>query len=240
MASKKAHNALTHGLYAREAVLTWEDATKFEAFAQAIHDELKPNGPLEEEAVREVAELHWRKQRLALGYLLQYYKSPPSAELVAAAKGGLASLAAYLQAEAPARTFLMAGMQALDYVKGKLSGRGDGEEQDQCMPHPTPPKHDPSTVHGVVECAYDPVGLDHLLKVEMKIDSRIAKIMARLVGLKEYKRLYCRDSVLALPPAITPPLAVEYSADQPALQTGGSPQTDESQKPKVRTWVAPY
>jgi hypothetical protein len=235
---------LTHGLYAREAVLPWEDAKRFEAFAQAIRDELNPNGPLEEEAVREVAELHWRKQRLALGYLLQYYKSPPPAELVEAANGGLASLAAYLQAEANGRSapkLLMTAVQALDFVKAKLGGRGDGGEQDQRLPQPTPPgtQSGTGTVHGVVERAYDPVGLDQLLKVEMRIDARIGKIMARLVGLKEYKQLYCRDSVRALPSAMTPPLVVECSADQPAPETGGSSNADESKKTKVRKWGDP-
>lgn len=245
MASRKAHNALTFGLYARETVLPWEDATKFDAFVQAIRNELNPNGPLEEEAAREVAELHWRKQRLGLGYLLQYYKSPPPAELVEAAYGGLASLAAYLQAEAPSRsgaTFLMAGMQALDYVKAKLGAQGDGGEQDRHLPQPTPPgtQPDTGTARGVVECAYDPVGLDQMLKVEMKIDSRIGKIMARLVGLKEYKRLYCRESIPALPSAMTPPLVVECSDVQSAPKTGNATsQPDETKEPKVRKWGDP-
>ena len=180
MPSKKAHNALTHGLYAREAVLPWEDAKKFEAFAQAIRDELNPNGPLEEEAVREVAELHWRKQRLALGYLLQYYKAPPPAELIEAANGGLASLAAYLQAEANGRSapkLRMSAVQALDFVKAKLGGRGDGGEQDQRLPQSDAARNAIRHRYGPRsrECAYDPAGLDQLLKVEMKIDSRIGK-----------------------------------------------------------------
>ena len=119
----------------------WEDAKKFEAFKQAIRDELNPTGPLEEEAVREIAELHWRKQRLALGYLLQYYKAPPPPELIEAANGGLASLAAYLQAEANRRSagsLVMTGTQVIDYVKAKLGGRADGGDQDPQPQHPTP------------------------------------------------------------------------------------------------------
>ncbi len=68
----------------------------FAALHSEIRNELNPNGLLEEEAVLEVAELHWRKQRLAMGFLLQYYKRPPSPEMIAAAKGGLNALALHL------------------------------------------------------------------------------------------------------------------------------------------------
>jgi hypothetical protein len=37
------------------------------------------------------------------------------------------------------------------------------------------------------------------LKTEALIDARIAKIMARLVGLKEYKKIYGQKPIEALP-----------------------------------------
>ena len=74
MQPKRSKNALTHGLYAREATLPWEDQKAFAAYCDAIRDELNPVGPLEEEVAREVAELQWRKQRIILGWLLQFYK----------------------------------------------------------------------------------------------------------------------------------------------------------------------
>ena len=236
MASKKTYNALSHGLYARETVLPWEDPKKFEALAQAVHDELMPSGPLEEAAVREVAELHWRKQRLALGYLLRFYKAPPPAELVEAANGGLTSLAAYLRAESGARTsLLMTSSQMLDYVKSKLRTKGDAGDAQ-----PTAAKQsDTGAARSAIEAAYDPAIFDQLLKVEMKIDARISKILGRLVALKEYKLIYCNEAIPALPPATTPPLVAECSTDNSPREPGASSPADEPTKPKARQWGDP-
>jgi hypothetical protein len=242
MASKRSYNALTHGLFAREVALPWEDAKKFEAFKQAIHDELNPRGPLEEEAANEIVDLHWRKQRLAIGYLLQFYKVLPPPELIEAANGGLASLARYLQTETHRRaagTLRMTGTQALDYVKRKLSARSIVAD-DAHLQHPTPSVQRGTTAAtpcSVLESAYDAAGFDQLLRVEMKIDSRIAKTMARLVCLKEYKLMYCRDSLPALP---SPPPVVEGPTVQPMPQPDGAPpQAEEPKTTKVRKWGDP-
>ena len=50
------------------------------------------------------------------------------------------------------------------------------------------------------------------------IDARIAKIMARLVGLKEYKKMYGQKPIEALPPVAAPTMlpAAELSADTEA------------------------
>ena len=44
----------------------------------------------------EVAELVWRKRRLAMAFMLPVYKDPPPADLLEAAKGGIVGLADYL------------------------------------------------------------------------------------------------------------------------------------------------
>ena len=72
--TKRSLNALNHGLYARQATLPWESSADYEAFYQGTRDELMPDGLLEEEAVREIADLQWRKRRLALSWWLQLQK----------------------------------------------------------------------------------------------------------------------------------------------------------------------
>ncbi len=79
MKTKRSQNALTHGLYARDTLLPWEDPEAFDALHQAIHEELGPSGPLEESAVRAIAELEWRKHRLAVGFLLPFFRKSSSA-----------------------------------------------------------------------------------------------------------------------------------------------------------------
>ena len=96
MTSNRSHNALTHGIYGREAVLPWEDLEEFARLHQPIREDLDPNGALEEAGVLEVAELIWRKRRLAVAFMLPVYKDPPSADLLEAAKGGIVGLADYL------------------------------------------------------------------------------------------------------------------------------------------------
>ncbi len=204
MQTKRPKNALIHGLYARDVVLPWEDANTFLAFHQAIREELNPAGPLEDEAAREVAEQQWRKQRLAFGFLLPYYKIMPPAELLEAAKGGLVTLANYLAdaMNAGTGTFFGTTAQALDYVKACAAGELNGAAKLPAQPGEAGSR-------SVVDQAYDPITIEKYLKVEAMIDNRVSKALARLVGLKEYKKLY--GSPKALPaapaPALAPPTA---------------------------------
>jgi hypothetical protein len=59
---------------------------------------------------------------------------------------------------------------------------------------------------------------DRYLRTEAMIDARFAKIMARLVGLKEYKKVYGQKPIEALPPVAAQTMlpAAELSADTEA------------------------
>jgi hypothetical protein len=201
MASSKQGNrhALRHGLYARETVLPWESEQAFVDLHQSFVDELKPEGPLEQEAVREVAELHWRKQRLALGYLLPFYREMPPAALIDAARQGLMALAAYLaKAETPG-AITATSSQILDFIKNTFGGpAGSNLARNATTMMPA------VASASVIEAAYDPAALELRLKIETSIDNRIAKTMARLVGLKEYKLMYVDIPTVTAPPPLLP------------------------------------
>ena len=201
MKSKKADNALTHGLYAREAVLPWENPEAFAAFHAAIRLELNPAGALEDEAVRDMAELHWRKQRLAMSYLLQFYKSAPSPDLIEAAKGGLAGIATYLAGEGHRSQGIFSGTtsQVLDFIKSGRRPDPAASSKALMLGHA-------DTMCTIVEQAYDPTSIERYLKTEAMIDSRIAKIMGRLVVLKEFKKIYGQKTTQALPSIEAPTL----------------------------------
>ena len=202
--NNKSNNALSHGLYARDAVLPWEDADAFAAFHQSLRNELRPDGPLEEETVFDIAELHWRKRRLTRGGVLPFYKEPPPPKMVEAARGDVAELAAYLTdpANAAQRSFVATGSEMLDYIKSRFKGSGSSTGD---MSNAPPMLGTPTS--SSVERAYDPVRMEAQLKTEMRIDARIAKLMGRLMGLKAYKELHCQQPVEVLPPVTAPPVA---------------------------------
>jgi hypothetical protein len=74
--------------------MPWESQEEFDSllFYELIL-ELDPFGELEEAAVREIADLHWRKSRLLVGQVLAAYKDAPPAELAEAAKRGVRGIA---------------------------------------------------------------------------------------------------------------------------------------------------
>ena len=70
--SRVSQNALKHGLLARDAVLPGEDPADFEAQLAALEADIQPQGALECELVRQLADAQWRLRRLTRiesGYL---------------------------------------------------------------------------------------------------------------------------------------------------------------------------
>jgi hypothetical protein len=45
--TKRSKNAITHGVYAEEVVLPWEDAQAFDKLHQDVRRDLKPSGYLQ-------------------------------------------------------------------------------------------------------------------------------------------------------------------------------------------------
>jgi hypothetical protein len=72
--SNSSKNAVSHGAYSREVVLPWENAQDFNNLHEDLQNEYFPNGRSEEEAVLELAELHWRKRRLNVGSRLAFLR----------------------------------------------------------------------------------------------------------------------------------------------------------------------
>jgi|SRR5579862_3430895 len=60
----KSPNALKHGAYCESVLLPGESAANFEELRRDLIDELKPDGPLEQDIVQTIARLIWRKQNM--------------------------------------------------------------------------------------------------------------------------------------------------------------------------------
>ena len=58
--------ALKHGGYSATAILPGENRAEFEELYQGLIAELRPDGPLEDDAVSQLALLLWRKQNLSI------------------------------------------------------------------------------------------------------------------------------------------------------------------------------
>ena len=59
-----SQNAVTHGLFARDAVIKCEDPAEYEVHREALLDELKPVGAIESMLAERIVSLSWRLQRV--------------------------------------------------------------------------------------------------------------------------------------------------------------------------------
>src|ERR1700722_19547423 len=75
-AVSKQKNALVHGIYASDNVLSWESAEEFETLHAELKAEWGPEGRTEEETVLALARLHWLKHRLVRSTQLAFQRDP--------------------------------------------------------------------------------------------------------------------------------------------------------------------
>jgi hypothetical protein len=94
--NKSSRNALKHAVYSTDIVLSWESKLEFEALHQAFREDYNPQGASEEEAVFDLASLHWKKRRLNIGSKLAFHRQSGSEKLTEASKGGWEGVAEYL------------------------------------------------------------------------------------------------------------------------------------------------
>jgi hypothetical protein len=68
-------NALRHGVLSRHTVLPWEDGEEYRVLLEALVAEHKPEGPIEEHLIEELAGVIWRKRRLRLGESAAHHRA---------------------------------------------------------------------------------------------------------------------------------------------------------------------
>ena len=225
--TKRSKNATTHGVYAEEVVLPWEDAQAFDKLHGEIRRDLKPSGYLQEEAVRDIAKEIWRKQRLAIVYALPFYQKQMTPELMEAAKGGIRGLAAYLADQSNhSGDRLMSGEDLLDLIK-------DGSEFESA---PMPAADKNRITSDIVEQAYDPATLEKQLKIETMVDNRIKNHMAKFFGLKTYAEMYGQKSTEVLPLLEAPPMNPSNASPPESHKVMTGPN-GSSQQPKGKKKV---
>jgi hypothetical protein len=96
--SNRPKNALSHGVFASDVVLDWENKEDFEDLLENLRAEFCPNGASEEEAVFDIASLIWKKRRLNVGSQLAFHRHADAGALVEAGqRDGWSGVADYLK-----------------------------------------------------------------------------------------------------------------------------------------------
>ena len=111
--NKSSRNALKHAVYSTDIVLSWESKSEFEALLQALREDYNPQGASEEEAVFDLASLHWKKRRLNIGSKLAFHRQSGSEKLTEASKGGWEGVAEHLSKSAAHSDQLTDGVRAM-------------------------------------------------------------------------------------------------------------------------------
>lgn len=216
--AQSSNNALTHGFYATDVVLPWENQQEFDDLLRAFQDEYCPDGVSEEGAVFDLASLHWKKRRLEAGLQQALQKqrdfdtSIDGWDLGAAAKSQTKAVQhvcaiiqkhleqVYKPDEAKAKpdeakADSQAVSQAVDFDKLAVLAK----ELNIVSTGFVVPSFQAAERLKLdqIERAYQPHIMEKELKIQAEVDRRIEKVLKRLVMAKEYKRLYPAKSVKA-------------------------------------------
>lgn len=214
-------NALKHGLYASDIVLPWERTSDFLGLLEDFRKEWCPDGATEYELVSDLA--HWRflKRRLVRMAQLAVHKSPFAEDIAESGAKSLKEHRAFLQEQAKSDKDLRASLNRMvrkttknltklqrEATKSALKS-GQFEEaaksaetilnvlQDRVLPMVT-------QVESVMSAAteferfYAPDTMAQVINLQGMVDTRFEKTLARLIMVKEYKRINAPKTVSTL------------------------------------------
>ena len=203
-------NALVHGLYAKDVLLPWDSKEDFERLHEDLKAEFGPHGRAEEEAILDLAFLHWDKQTLRRMRQSAVLKDPFTWDIVQTERKSWHGIRKRLRAAAKDARSLQGVADAtfsnlqsqVKRLERKIEQSSDSEEikrlenkMGTCLrliaEHVTPllqTLRQGPNAEEAFDKAYAPESLEKIVRLEAALDARIAKILARLVGLKEFKR----------------------------------------------------
>jgi hypothetical protein len=209
-------NALTHGIYGKDILLPWESCEEFEKLLAELQDEFQPNGRMENEIAFDVAHLRWQKYRVHQMWIAAAYADPFVSDLVKAGQNSWAGIRKHLKCNAKdmrmisdvrnalflertaeaAKTleeFIQTGKLADSATKTSETRKREANAFRNVVKDFTIPLieafKDRPNAEDSLRRTYSPEYLEPIIRLEAMIDARIDKALARLVNLKEYKRL---------------------------------------------------
>jgi hypothetical protein len=200
-------NALVHGLYAADILLPWESEEEFETLFRELQEEWKPVGRQEIETVLSLARLNFLKHRLMRSTQIVFRSDPLAAEVEQTGASSWREIAASMQKHATDQQAfekeirsdsqaLVAGwhtvcksMTAQDKDSREIKATVEQMFMDYKPLYTKLKERLKDKPRTLAEQAYYPEYLEKLMKLEASIDTRIDKLLQRLVTLQEYRRL---------------------------------------------------
>jgi hypothetical protein len=208
----RSQNARVHGLHAKDFLLPWDSKDEFVKMHEDLKVEWFPRGRAEEEGVLDLAIAHWNKHthwRMRQSAVL---KDPFTSDIVQTGRTSWQGIRKQLRASARsadslqnvAKDILSSLRSELEQVQREIGQTSDREEIKKLehkmgafvrllADHVAPflllvTQTQAPTAEKAFDNAYAPESMEKLVRLEAAHDARIAKILARLVGLKEFKR----------------------------------------------------
>jgi hypothetical protein len=203
-------NALVHGLHSRDFLMPWDSREDFERLHADVKVEFSPRGRAEEEAVLDLAVLHWRKHTVWRLWQSEVVKDPFTSDIVQTKGKSWSKIRKQLRTEAEGHRTLLGVAEAkhaemlsqIGRLQKKMEAASDVQEvkvvegkieallnavNNHITPLMNSLKQAPNAEQAF-DKAYAPESIEYLIRIEAALDARIAKVLARLVGLKEFKR----------------------------------------------------
>ena len=234
-------NALLHGLYAKDVLLPWDSKEDFLALHEDLKAELTPHGRAEQEAVLDLAFLHWQKHTVWRLRQSAVLSDPFTEDIIQTQGKSWSDIRKGLRAAASDERTLRGAIEnnlssllaELQTVGEKIATTSDAEEikvilaqtdamlqlvTERLMPLAKAMDQRPDAKQAL-DRAYAPESLEKMMRLDAALDARIGKVLARLVGLKEFKRTPAGGAGMRA--LETSQAAEELRATTPAQQEDG-------------------
>jgi len=203
-------NALVHGLYAKDVLLPWDSKEDFEKLHEDLKAEFSPRGRAEEEAVLDLAFLYWKKQTLWRTAQSAVLKDPSTFDILQTERKSWSGIRKQLRAAAKDARSLQGMAEAnvsefqsqLERLQREMERSADKNEikvleakisacmrliSENVAPLAVTLMQAPNA-EKAFDNVYSPESMEKIVRIEVLIDVRIGKVLARIVALKEFKR----------------------------------------------------
>jgi hypothetical protein len=211
-----------HGLYAKDVLLPWDSKDDFEKLHADLKAEFCPRGRAEEEAVLDLTFLHWNKQTVWRMRQTAVLKDPFTLDILQTERKSWSGIRKRLRAAANSMRTLQGAADAnfaklhsrVERLQKEIDKSSDKEEiklleeklsaclrmiSEHAVPLVQTLMQGPNAEQAF-DKAYAPESMEKIVRLEAAIDARIGKVLARLVGLKEFKRTPAAAAVTLVGP----------------------------------------